>query len=128
MQINGSCEALGPTVVLEGNGGPGEGCDGLNHTAFEEHPCNAAAPGAGISVPSSSPSEDCADIICHLRCAERKSQARFNDICQLTALQATQAPLPGSTFQNLFAFAVSCSQVTSLSEGKGGRVAEWLRD
>lgn len=37
------------------------------------------------------------------------------------------APLPGSIFQNLFAFAVPCSQVTSLSEGKGGRVAEWLR-
>lgn len=89
MQISGSCEALGPAVVLEGNGGPGEGSDGLNHTGFEEHPRNAATPGAGISVPSSSPSEDCADIICHPRCAKRKSQARFNDICQLTALQAT---------------------------------------
>ena len=105
VQISGSCEALGPAVVLEGNGGPGEGSDGLNHTSFEEHPRNAATPGAGISVPSSSPSEDCTDIICHPRCAERKSQARFNDICQPS--RPLTAPLPWSRFQNLFAFAVA---------------------
>ena len=107
LQINGSCEALGPVVVLEGNGGPGEGSDGLNHTGFEEHPCHTATPGADISVPSSSPSEDCADIICHPHCAERKSQARFIDICQLTALQATHRSSSRSRFQNLFAFAVA---------------------
>ena len=38
------------------------------------------------------------------------------------------APLPGADFKTYLLLLWPCSQVTSLSGGKGGRVAEWLGD
>lgn len=101
----------GMVLLQRERGGPGAGSARLPPAGFEEHLCNAATPGAGVSGPSSSPSEDSTDAICHPLWAERNSQTRCHDMCQLTTLRAPR--LSSSQEQNTKPIRFHCGLVPS---------------